>query len=168
MTHELWLRRKWTFRAHGKQVVFVKPPNESVEHVLLKVFLWALYLPAYPGLSVEIATGDRYKPDVVALGKWGEPLFWGEAGHVSPAKLRALAKRYRYTHFAWARWDARLDPLESMVREALAGLQHAAPFDLLCFPHDSVDRFIGADGTVAVNFADLAWRRIAAGSTIVD
>jgi hypothetical protein len=43
---------------------------------------WALYLPLYPNLSVEIGVGDRYKPDVVALGEDGRPLFWAEAGQV--------------------------------------------------------------------------------------
>lgn len=159
MTQELWLRRKWTFRAHGKQAVFVKKPSESVEHVLLKALLWALYLPAYPDLSIEIAVGDRYKPDVTALGARGEPLFWGEAGHVSPAKLHALAKRYRTTHFALARWDSRLEPLEALVRQSLAGIERAAPFDLLRFPADSAERFIEG-GALRVDFADLEWRRM--------
>jgi hypothetical protein len=33
----------------------------------MKALLWALYLPIYPKLSVEIAIGDRYRPDVVEL-----------------------------------------------------------------------------------------------------
>lgn len=64
MTSELMLRRKWTLRAHGEQVVFVKKRNERAEHVLMKSFLWALYLPDYPDLTVEISIGDRYKPAV--------------------------------------------------------------------------------------------------------
>jgi hypothetical protein len=55
-TTDLVLRRKWTFKAHGKQVVFVRRPIESSEHVLMKALLWALYLPDYPSLSVEIAS----------------------------------------------------------------------------------------------------------------
>ncbi len=60
MTDELRLRRKWTFRAHGRQVVFVKEPVESTEHVVMKALLWALYLPDYPGLTVEVGIGDRF------------------------------------------------------------------------------------------------------------
>ena len=110
MTDELLLRRKWTLRAHGRQVVFVKKAFESDTHVLMKALLWALYLPAYPGLTVEVAVGDRYKPDVVALDARDEPLFWGEAGDVTTAKIRSLTRRYRNTHFALAKWDGARSP----------------------------------------------------------
>lgn len=83
---ELRLRRKWTLRAHGRQVVFVKKPVESTEHVVMKALIWALYLPQYPDLIVEIPVGDKYKPDVVSLDAQGEPVFWGEAGDVSTAR----------------------------------------------------------------------------------
>ncbi len=159
MTQELWLRRKWTFRAHDKLVVLVKKPNERSEHVFLKAFLWALYLPTYRELSVEISIEDRYKPDVVAVDSYGEPVFWGEAGHVSPEKIRALARRYRGAHFALARWDMRLEPLNAMVRDSLKGLERAAPFDLLRFPADSAERFIH-DGVIRVSFADVEWQRL--------
>lgn len=43
VTSDLMLRRKWTLRAHGRQVVFVKKANESGEHVLMKALLWALH-----------------------------------------------------------------------------------------------------------------------------
>ena len=59
MTRELELRRKWTFRAHGKQMVFFKKSFESDIHVLTKAFLWALFLPDYPDVSVEIRIGDK-------------------------------------------------------------------------------------------------------------
>ena len=48
MTDELFLRRKWTLRAHDRQVVFVKKSYESDTHVLMKALLWALYLPDVP------------------------------------------------------------------------------------------------------------------------
>jgi len=65
LTEELELRRKFTMRAHGKQKVFIKKSFESRIHVLTKAFLWALYLPVYPELSVEVPVGGRYKPDLV-------------------------------------------------------------------------------------------------------
>ena len=104
MTDDLDLRRKWTFRAHGRQVVLVKRPVESTRHVLMKAFLWGLYLPSYPDLAVEISIGERYKPDLVSLDAEGRPRFWGECGHVGLDKLRALFRRHRRTHFALARW----------------------------------------------------------------
>lgn len=151
--------RKWTLRAHGRQVVFVKKPYESVTHVVMKALLWALYLPQYPDLTVEIAIGDRYKPDVVALDPQGEPRFWGEAGDVTTAKIHSLARRYRHTHFALAKWDARLEPLAAIVAAAVSGLKRTAPFDLISFPADAADRFIAEDGTICISHNDLIWVR---------
>ena len=160
MTDELFLRRKWTLRAHDRQVVFVKKSYESDTHVLMKALLWALYLPAYQNLTVEIAVDDRYKPDVVALGVRGEPIFWGEAGAVTTAKIRSLARRYRNTHFALAKWDARLEPYSTIVTDSLTGLHRRAPFDLIRFPSDSADRFIDDGGTICLSHADLTWMRL--------
>lgn len=163
MSSELHLRRKWTLRAHGQQVVFIKKPIEHTHHVLMKAFLWALYLPSYPALKVEIAIGDRYKPDVVALhptDPLGEPLFWGEAGQVGEEKMRALAKRYRHTHFAIAKWTTGLHHLVDQVTTALAGTNRSAPLDLLTFPVDSAERFIDANGVITITHADLVWTQL--------
>jgi hypothetical protein len=92
MTQDLKLRRKWTFSAHGKQMVFIKKSFESEIHVLSRAFHWALFLPAYPDLSVEIQIGDRYKPDLVQYDDSREPVFWGEAGRVSLRKMQALLR----------------------------------------------------------------------------
>lgn len=154
------LPRKWPLRAHGRQVVFVKRPNESSEHVVMKALLWALYLPQYPTLTVEVSVGDRYKPDLVALGPDGQPLFWAEAGEVSVAKVRSLARRYRHTHFAWGRWNASLEPVQAIVAKALDGLGRTAPFDLISFPADSVERFFDDAGAIRVAHADLRWLRL--------
>lgn len=160
MTSELMLRRKVTFRAHDRQVVFVKKSNERAEHVIMKALLWGLYLPRYPDMAVEIHIGDRYKPDVVALDERGRPRFWGEAGAVGAQKIRSLARRYRETHFVIAKWDTRLDPFVALVSDALAGLKRSAPFDLITFPDDSAGRFIDADGHIRVRFEDLEWVRL--------
>lgn len=160
MTHELFLRRKWTFRAHGQQVVLVKRRNERSSHVLMKALLWALYLPLYPDLAVEIHIGDRYKPDVVALESDGRPCFWGEAGQVGLDKIRSLARRYRDTHFAIAKWETRLDPYVDLVRDALEGPRRPAPFDLLRFPADSAEHFIDDQGHIHVSHTDLEWERL--------
>jgi hypothetical protein len=156
----LLIPRKWTLRAHGARVVFVKGLSESSEHVLMKAFLWALYLPQYPRLTVEINIGDRYKPDVVELDDMGKPYFWGESGQVSVDKIHSLARRYRSTHLAIAKWDMRLDWLKDTVTEALDGLERHAPFDLLSFPPDSFTRFIDRDGIVSLKHDDVEWIRI--------
>jgi len=94
---DLLLRRKWTLKAGNKQVVFVKKPIERSSHILMKAYLWALYLPHYPDLSVEVGVGDRYKPDVIACAADGRPVFWGEAGKVSVEKIRSLAPVSAYS-----------------------------------------------------------------------
>ncbi len=160
MTRELFLRRKWTMRAHGEQVVFVKRINERREHVLMKAFLWALYLPQYPDLTVETPISDRYKPDVVSLDPCGSPRFWGEAGQVGPGKIHSLVRRYPETHFALAKWDTRLAPFIDAVQGILAEFEGSEPFDLLRFPADSAERFIDDRGNISVSQSDLEWVRL--------
>ena len=150
------LRRKLTLRAHGEQVVFVKQKQERIAHVWMKAFLWALYLPGYPDLSVEVTVGDKYKPDVVQMDALrGRPDFWGEAGAVSDDKIAALVRRYPDTHFAMSKWDTALDPFVEMVSEALAGTTRRAPFDLIRFSGDAGERFIDAKGRIDLSFADV-------------
>ncbi len=72
--------RKRLLRAHGQSVVFVKNPLESPQHVLMKAFLWALYLPQFPNLYVETKIGDKYKPDVVQLANGRSPGLLGRSG----------------------------------------------------------------------------------------
>ncbi|MEM7033617.1 MAG: hypothetical protein AAF629_28980 [Chloroflexota bacterium] len=160
MTNDLYLRRKWTLQAHGQQVVFIKNKNERTAHVLMKAFLWALYLPQYPNATVEIRIGDRYKPDVVSLNEEGKPLFWAEAGQVSAKKIRAIARRYPDTHFAIAKWHTKMAPLQETVQKAIRGLRRTAPFDLLIIPNDSEGRFIDDYGQIHLQHDQLEWIQI--------
>ena len=155
MTQDLKLRRKWTFRAHGRQVVFIKKNRESGTHVLMKAFVWALFLPQYPELSVEIPIGNRYKPDLVQLDNKGEPVFWGEAGRVSLRKMHTLVNRYRSTHLVFAKWNMKLDPFEKMLGKALGSIVRSAPVDLISFPAESAEHFIHPDGTIQIDFKDV-------------
>jgi hypothetical protein len=152
---DLLLRRKWTLRAHGKQVVFIKRENESREHVIMKALLWALYLPDYPDLLVETAIGDRFKPDVVQLALDGTPVFWGESGQVSVRKLDSLLRRFPTTHFALAKWTSNLTPHAEIVADAVAARRRHAPLDLIAFPPESADCFFGEDGVVTIGFRDV-------------
>ncbi len=153
------MRRKWTVRAHGRQIVLIKRPIESVRHVLMKAFLWALYLPEYADATVEVAVGGRYKPDVISMAEPG-PRFWGEAGHVSQHKLEHIARRHRNTHLALARWDTRLDSVVALVRRAIDGVERGAPFDVLIFPADSAERFVDERGEIRLTHDDLVWQRL--------
>ena len=151
----LALSRKWTLRAHGRQVVVVKKRRERASHVLIKAFIWALYLPEYPDLKIEVGIGGRYTPDVVQLDQRGQPVFWGEAGKVSPDKWASLLRRFPDTHFALARWAERLDPHVRILRNALDGHARRAPIDVISLPPDAPDRFVTDNGTVRVSLSDL-------------
>ena len=155
MTRELELRRKWTFRAHGRQMVFFKKSFESDIHVLTKAFLWAIFLPDYPDLSVEIRIGDRYKPDLVQISENGVPVFWGEAGRVSQRKIHDLVNRFRSTHLVFAKWNMSLEPFQVIINKTIGSVRRSAPVDLISFPADSAARFIGPDGTIRIAFKDV-------------
>ncbi len=160
MREELRLRRKWTFRAHNKQLILIKKSIERPAHVFMKAFIWALYLPEYPTATVEIHIGDRYKPDVVALNAQGHPQFWGEAGHISSKKIQSLVRRYRDTHFVVAKWGTSLRPFEKIVSMVLAVYDREVPFDLINFSEDSVERFIDGQGYIQLTFDDIEWVRL--------
>lgn len=146
------LRRKLTVRAHGQSLVLIKRPIESGEHVLQKALLWAMYLPHYPDVRVEVSlpTPSRYKPDLLALDQHDEPCFWGECGVVSLEKLRFLLTRYKRTYFVFSKWSTRLDPFGGLIEEALERVQRRAPVELINFDPSAVDA-IGEDGTINVD-----------------
>jgi hypothetical protein len=154
------LPRKWKLTAHDQRVVFQKGFNESAEHVVMKALLWALYLPTYPDITVEIRIGDRYKPDLVSLDTLNQPRFWGEAGKVGVDKIRSLTRRYRDTHFVIAKWNQRIDTLEAIVSAAIGGHERNAPFDLIRFPANSYERFIDAVGNVNLSHDDIEWLQL--------
>jgi hypothetical protein len=155
-----YLRRKLTVRAHGHSLVLVKRPIESAEHVLQKALLWALYLPRYPNLRVEVPLPhpSRYKPDILALDERQEPILWGECGEVAIEKLRFLLSRYRRTHVVFSKWDTRLDPFAELIVKALPDQRRTAAVELISFPPQASD-WIGPDGTIAIDLADLEIRR---------
>ena len=162
MSQTLTLRGKWSFHAHGQRIVLSKKSNEGLVHVLMKALLWGLYLPAYPELRVEFAVGSRFKPDLVQLDSQGEVEFWAEAGKVSAKKMRTLVSRHRRTHFAFAKWETDLSPFCKILDKPMKNNRREAPVDLISFPRDSAEKFIGADGNIAIRLSDLTWFRISA------
>ena len=158
---ELHLRRKLSFRAHSRTLVLVKRSNEKIEHRVMMALLWALYLPAYPNLRIDVSIGTRYRPDLVQLGADGRPVFWGEAGEVGQEKLRLLCGRYRDTHLVFAKWALNLQPFASLLEAALAGVRRTAPTELIGFDADAA-RFVEANGQIVIGFEDVICRRWAA------
>lgn len=172
MPSDLALRRTLTVRSaeDGAKLVLAKKRGESIEHVLMKAVLWALYRPLFPGVRVEAPIGDVFKPDLVALAPppgglaYGDPapIFWGEAGKVSADKWSSLFRRFPDTHFALARWNERLAPHVAIVEKAIEGRPRRAPVDLIRVPPD-VERHLVRDGTLALSFADVERVRLASG-----
>jgi hypothetical protein len=144
------LRRKLTFYAHGMSLVLIKRPEERIEHVLQKALLWAMYLPHYPGLRVEVPlpTISRYKPDLLALDD-DRPIFWAECGVVSSAKLSDILRRYRATHFVFSKWAISLTPFERQIDAALRDVRRAAPVELIRFPA-TVTEAVTEGGTIVL------------------
>lgn len=161
MKPELELRRKMTLRSGERKLVVRKNALESIEHVLMKAFIWHLYLPEYPDALVEYRIGDRYRPDVVALDGHGEPIFWGEAGSVTTAKIDSLIRRFPRTHLAIGKWDTRIDPWIDIVRELLvARPNRTAPIDLIRFSERHVTEAIDARGVIHLGFDDVECVRL--------
>ena len=152
---ELLLRRKWTFRAHDRQIVLEKKSLEKPEHVLMKAFLWALYLPAYPDLGVEISIGDRYKPDLIALCDEGRPVFWGECGQIKTSKIRSILKRFSGIHLAIARWNTGLSHFQRNLERVLDDLNGDFKIELLNFPGDSPRKFILENMSLKIRREDI-------------
>lgn len=160
MSREYLQRRHWKLSAHGQQIHLVNGGREREVHILMKAFLWALYLPQYPDLQIERRVDDRYKPDVVSMDEAaGKPRFWAEAGRVSPDKVAALVKRYRYTHFVIAKWSPNITVPARMVADALQGVKRDAPFDVIGFADDHIEQFLDSDGNLSPRFEAVNWRR---------
>ncbi len=154
---ERYLERKFSVRAHGRTLVLHKHRLEKLEHRVMMALLWALYLPSYPALRVDIAVNSRYRPDLVELDGAGEPIFWGECGAVGTEKLRHLCRRYSATHLVFAKWSVRLDPIAAQIEGVLRGLKRSAPVELIAFPADS-GRHIDEHGTITIQASDLERR----------
>jgi hypothetical protein len=157
---DLHLRRKLTFYAHGRTLVLVKRSNEKIEHRLMMALLWALYLPRYPELRVDVPIGTRYRPDLVQLDRNGRPIFWGEAGEVGAEKLRLLCAHYRDTHLVFAKWAINPQPFVAMIEAALRGVRRSAPVELIVFDAET-PRFVDGTGRITIGFDDVDRREFA-------
>jgi hypothetical protein len=159
MNNDLLLSGKYTFRAHQHKLVVVKKPVESLRHVVMKALLWALYLPAYPRVRVEVPIGYKYKPDLVQIGPQG-PEFWAEAGRIGARKLAQVLKRFPQTHFAMAVWGASPAPLQHRISRRLRRTARFAPIDVIGFPADADRQYITPRGSIHIHHDDLDWQRL--------
>lgn len=141
------LRRKLTLTVHGRKIVLIKKAQESLEHVLGKASILAIYGAIYPETQVEVPARDRYKPDLLATDQRGEPVFWAEVGTVKRKKIEQLLRRYPQTHFVFARH--RLDPVPftKLVRHAVTTVRRDSlgPVEVIGLPPKK-GRYITEEG----------------------
>ena len=163
MKPELELRRKMTVRSGDRKLVVRKNSLERFEHVLMKIFIWHLYLPHFPGMIIEHRIRDRYRPDVVALDEESRPIFWGEAGVVTTAKIDSLLRRFPTTHLVLGKWEVRIEPWIDIVRRLLQRRKgRSAPVDLIRFPESAAFDGIDTTGRISLGFSDVECIRLGA------
>lgn len=155
MSTDLELPGKWRITAHQSTLVLKKRPLEKSSHVVMKGLLWAMYLPSYPELKVEVPIGHRYKPDLVALDDLSEPVFWGEAGAVAKRKVYQLCRSFKHTHLVFAKWGAPSKHVMLSFEEAARSGPRKAPVELHFFPEDSRERFVSERGEIAIEPGDV-------------
>lgn len=145
--YPMGLRRKITLTLSGRKIVLIKKAQESLEHVLGKASIMALYGEEYPQMQVEVSAGDRYKPDLLVTNEEGEPIFWAEVGTVKRRKVEQLLRRYSGTHFVFARHRLDPKPFEELVRKAAAAARHEEEriVDILGLPPEKA-QFITEEG----------------------
>ena len=160
----LLLQGKWRLRAHGRSLVLAKRAGEKPSHVWLKGLLWALYLPHYPNILVEVALGHRYKPDLVSFAQdyqrcpQARPVFWAEAGQVTLDKLASLVRQFPDTHFAVAKWGP-LGNWENHLEQLLQSSRLRNRFDLLNFQGESPLQYLDPKGSIAVSLDQVLVKR---------
>jgi len=113
------------FELAGRRVRLWQRRGETYEHVLLKALGFAMYVPEYPRLEIEVSVGLRYKPDLVALNESVTPragarfLFWGECGLVSMRKVAWLLKHGDAERVVLFKLGRAADPLVRELRAAV-------------------------------------------------
>ena len=160
------LPRKVTVRVGGRKQVFAQRAGESDRHILLKALVFALYQSQFPDMGVERNIGHRYKPDLVALGSDGTPLFWAECGEIGAEKLARLVHRFPGTHLVVAKLATDLTPWGTIIERALPD-RRSAPIELLGFDSSAWDA-IDERGTVNLSGIAIKRRRFPANTRPVE
>lgn len=142
------LAGKLIVRVGQRRMILGKRADESERHVLLKALMFARYVGDYPDLLIERGVGQRYKPDLVALGGPHQTVrFWGESGVTSRQKVQWLVHHVRDGHLAFARQAGGGDTFPDLVADALRKERRHGLVEVLSFGDDAWD-VIGPDGEI--------------------
>ncbi len=138
---------KLMVRVGQRKLILAKGAGESERHVLLKALVFARYVDQYPDLLVERNLGQRYKPDLVALGPHQNARFWAESGVTARDKVRWLLKHVRGGHLVFARQAGSGDTFPDLVAEAVAREPRHGLVEVLSFGDEAWDA-IGENGII--------------------
>ncbi len=152
------------FHAHGKSAQFTHIDKiESAERVLMRIFLWALYLPQYPDLQAEAVASRQHYVVQVGAAASGEPkpVFMGTSEQIYDNHTINWVEHCPSTHLAIAGWHYPFALYREWVEYMLTvrRLRRTAPIDLIRIPDDAA-RFIDPAGNVAISFDDVEWVRL--------
>ena len=152
------------------EVGICKKKAESLQHVLGKGLIWAMYRGQYPNIFVEADIGDKRLPDVVAFEKESMddnssfeslriPIFWGESGRMSPQKAAEIAMKFPNTHFCHLRWGVDLEQCSTQLGYALRPTlkYRAAPFEFGVLKGDP-RQYVDEDGNISISRDDADWK----------
>jgi len=156
--------QKFTVRVGDTEKELLKKRGETLEHVLTKALIWALYDDAYPSIDIERDIGDETLkvPDCIAFDQQDAPVFWGESGRMSAAKAVDIATRYPGTHFVNVRWNVDLDTYSEPLLKALRAEAptRSAPFEFGALAGDPRDYVDPTDGSLRICRDDVVWTQL--------
>jgi len=133
------LRKKFTFKIHGKKIVLIKKSYESFAHVAAKALCYALYLSFYSDIKVEVKIGERYKPDLVMLGDDRKPVFWAECGAVSRQKIYKILHKFPATHFSFIKIAEDIGQFKKLIIEQKEKAGHTGHVDIIGFSEGIIE-----------------------------
>jgi hypothetical protein len=93
--------------------------GESYIHVLMKALAFAMFVPEYPNLEVEVRVGLRYKPDLISRAVDGSFEFWGECGINSTRKTNWILKHSRAARLVLFKTGQNSEQIARHLRESV-------------------------------------------------
>lgn len=163
--------------ANFAEVRIFKKKAETLQHVIGKGLIWAMFREQYPNIHVEADIGDKRLPDVVAFDKSVSfvdeidngtsrervtssiPLFWGESGRMSPQKAAEIAHKFPDTHFCHLRWGVDIEQCTTELDYALQPIlqYRTAPFEFGVLYGDPRE-YVDEGGNVTICKQDVNWK----------
>jgi len=129
--------KTYHFLIAGRRVTLHKKNGESYEHVLMKALGYAMFRPQFPHLEIEKRIGLRYKPDLIAVDKYGKAEFWGECGQVGLRKIGWIAKHSGTQQLALFKFNIAARHFVEQVRTEI-DLRYRPPNRIILFNFDSI------------------------------